>query len=107
MENNLIAPKSYKTQSIIVTVISGLMMCCYCAGTIPLVLGILGIVNSNKAESLFATGDVAGAEKAAKNAKTFSLIASIFIGLSILGIIIYIFAYGVTMATLADPDYFY
>tara|TARA_B100001287_G_scaffold150697_1_gene126845 strand:+ start:5350 stop:5655 length:306 start_codon:yes stop_codon:yes gene_type:complete len=100
------ALKSYKTQSIIVTVISGLMMCCYCAGTIPLVLGILGIVNSNKAESLFAAGDIAGAESAAKNAKTFSLIASIFIGLSILGFIAYIFIYGVTMAAF-DPAYYY
>lgn len=52
-----VPPKNYLVESILVTV-----LCC-------LPLGIVGIINATKVESLFAAGDHIGAQRAADEAK--------------------------------------
>lgn len=47
-------------------------------------LGIVGIVNSNKVNTLLATGDTAGALRTSNNAKTWAIVATV---LAVLGII--------------------
>jgi len=68
-------PKSYLTQSILVTV-----FCC-------MPLGIVGIVNAANVESRFYAGDKEGAERASKEAKKWTNIG-FWIGVS--GIVLYI-----------------
>lgn len=52
-----VPPKNYLVESILITV-----LCC-------LPLGIVGIINATKVESLFAAGDYVGAQHAADEAK--------------------------------------
>ena len=73
-------PKNWLVESILVTI-----LCC-------LPFGIIGIINASKVDSAFASGDIAGAEKAAAEAAKWTKIG-FFVGLSVLVLyFIYIFA---------------
>ena len=106
--SKLTTPKSWKLESIIATVV-GFLSCCCCFPFpfLAIPLGIVGIVNAAKAEKLFNSGDIEGGEKAAKNAKLFTLIS---FGLIAFGIILYFLwqflIMGTGFADLANPDYF-
>ena len=60
-----IPPKNWLVESILVTV-----LCC-------LPFGIAGIINASKVEGLFLAGDIAGANKAAADAKKMDNVWSI------------------------------
>lgn len=63
-------PKNWLIESILVT-----LFCC-------LPFGIAGIVNASKVESRFASGDVAGAQKAAEEAAKWTKIG-FFVGIGV------------------------
>lgn len=64
----------------IVSTVIATLTCC------PLgLLGIVGIVNSDKVNKLLAAGDAAGAMRASSTAKTWAIVATV---LAVLGIII-------------------
>jgi uncharacterized membrane protein len=58
-----------KTLSIIAIVV-GVLTC----GCLTLLFGILGLVFANKAQTLWAAGDVPGANSAASSARVFAII---------------------------------
>lgn len=70
-----ICPKTWMVESILVTI-----LCC-------LPLGIVGIVNASKVNSLFSAGDYAGAQKASAEAGKWTKIGA---GIGAVGIILYI-----------------
>ena len=59
-----------KTLSIIAIVV-GVITC----GCLTLILGILGVVFANKAQTLWTAGDVTGANSAASTARIFAIVA--------------------------------
>ena len=93
-------PKSWLIESILATVLPFLL----CSSIFSL-LGIIGIVNASKVESLFLRGDYAGSEEASKQARRWTKIAMwIAVGWIVLWIlaIIAIIAFGVSMAGIED-----
>ena len=64
-------PKNWLVESILVT-----LFCC-------LPLGIAGIINASKVEVLFLAGDIAGANKAAADAKKWTMYG-LFAGLAVI-----------------------
>ncbi|MDT8413979.1 MAG: CD225/dispanin family protein [Flavobacteriaceae bacterium] len=88
MENQTQAqpPKNWLLQSILVTVLT--FLCC--SNILGLPFGIAGIVNATSVDSKFNRGDFEGAEKAAKNAKKWTIVAAV---LALVSIIIYILLY--------------
>lgn len=63
----------------ILSTIIATLTCC------PLgLLGIIGIVNSNKVNTLLAAGDAPGALRASNTAKTWAIVASVLAGIGIL-----------------------
>ena len=64
-------PKNWLVESILVTV-----LCC-------LPFGIAGIINASKVEVLFLSGDIAGANKAAADAKKWTMYG-LFAGLAVI-----------------------
>ena len=64
-------PKNWLVESILVT-----LFCC-------LPLGIAGIINASKVEGLFLAGDIAGAKKAAADAKKWTMYG-LFAGLAVI-----------------------
>ena len=66
-----IPPKNWLVESILVTV-----LCC-------LPFGIAGIINASKVEVLFLSGDIAGANKAAADAKKWTMYG-LFTGLAVI-----------------------
>jgi hypothetical protein len=80
----MVKPKSYLTESIIVTVISA--FCCCMMNPISLVLGIIGIVKANKVDSSFNTGNASEAIQNAEAAKKLVLWAVI---IGVAGAILY------------------
>ena len=66
-------PKNWLVESILVT-----LFCC-------LPLGIAGIINASKVEGLFLAGDIAGANKAAADAKKWTMYG-LFAGLAVIGL---------------------
>jgi len=66
-----IPPKNWLVESILVT-----LFCC-------LPLGIAGIINASKVEGLFLAGDIAGANKAAADAKKWTMYG-LFAGLAVI-----------------------
>lgn len=85
-----VPPKNYLIESILVTI-----FCC-------LPLGIVGIINATKVESLYLSGDVSGAEKAANEAKKWTKIGLI-VGIVVAVIIIAIYGFGIfVMLTSAN-----
>ena len=76
-------PKNWLVESILAT-----LFCC-------LPLGIVGIINATKVESLWNSGDHAGAEKAAADAKKWTMLG-FWIGLAFIVLyIIFVFVIGV------------
>ena len=73
-----IPPKNWLVKSILVT-----LFCC-------LPLGIAGIINASKVEGLFLAGDIAGANKAAADAKKWTMYG-LFTGLTV--IVLYVLLY--------------
>ena len=71
-------PKNWLVESILVT-----LFCC-------LPLGIAGIINASKVEGLFLAGDIAGANKAAADAKKWTMYG-LFTGLTV--IVLYVLLY--------------
>ena len=81
-------PKNYLVESILVTI-----LCC-------LPFGIVGIINANKVEGLFAAGDYDGAQRAADDAKKwckYGLISGVTV--VVLYIIFYIFFFAAMMSS--------
>ena len=69
----------------ILSTIVATLTCC------PLgLLGIIGIVSSNKVNTLLASGDTAGAMRASGSAKTWATVATV---LAVIGIILNIYFY--------------
>jgi uncharacterized membrane protein len=58
-----------KTLAIIALVV-GILSC----GCLTIIMGILGIVYANKAQTLWSGGDIAGASSAASTARVFAII---------------------------------
>jgi uncharacterized membrane protein len=63
-----------KTLSIIAIVV-GVVTC----GCLTLIFGILGLVYANKAQALWNSGDVSGANSAASSARTFAIIGFVLV----------------------------
>ena len=76
-------PKNWLVESILVTI-----FCCF-----P--FGIVGLVHASQVESRFFLGDVAGAERAAAEARKWTMVA-IWVGISV--IVLYFLFVGVIMA---------
>ena len=76
MENENI--QNGKPDNLLIWSILSTVLCC-------LPLGIVAIIQSNKVDTLWAVGDQAGAQEAARQAKLFCLIS---LGCGILGYII-------------------
>ena len=93
-------PKSWMTESILVTVIPFLL----CSSMFSL-LGIIAIVSASKVESLFLRGEYAAADEAAKQAKKWTKITFwISIGWILLLILFFVgmLVFGFSMAGLSD-----
>jgi len=71
-------------QSIVAT-----LLCCLPAG-------VVGIIFASKSQSAAAVGDIAGAQRAAKTARTWTLVAVSAAVLTIVGYIVFIVAVGAT-----------
>lgn len=83
--------------AIIVTILCS----CSCLG---LVLGIIAIVNANKANNFFKTGMVAEGEAANKTAKTMVIIDLVLLAISVIFYIIYFAVVGGSLASLYGLD---
>lgn len=83
-------PENSMTLAIIGTVLGLCSPCC-----IGLIVGVIAIYMSTQVNSKFNTGDYAGAQSSAKNAKMMSYVA---IGLGVLGIIINIIYFAIVGA---------
>ena len=85
-------PKNWLVESILAT-----LFCC-------LIPGIVGIIYAAKVDSRFYAGDVAGAEDAAKTARTWTLVS---FGLGLTFIILYIGFIAFVAATDGDFDFYF
>ena len=63
-----------KTMAIIAIVVGALTCSC-----LTLIMGIIGVVFANKAQTLWSSGDVSGASSAASTARTFSIIGFVLV----------------------------
>ena len=85
-------PKDYKKQNIILMVVS--LFCCNCLGTVWLILGILGLMEANKVQTMYTLGNYQLAQKASEKAHKWVKYGTIgFVIteiLSIIGWILYI-----------------
>lgn len=59
-------PKDYKQQNIILMVVS--LLCCNCLGTVWLILGILGLMEANKVQTMYNLGNYQLAQMASEKA---------------------------------------
>ncbi|PHS65730.1 MAG: hypothetical protein COB12_06570 [Flavobacterium sp.] len=82
---NGIMPNNNMTLAIVATILGLCSPCC-----IGLILGIVAIVMASQVKNKYESGDIAGAESSAKNAKILSYIA---IGLLLLNLV-YLLAFG-------------
>ena len=71
-------PKDYTALAIIGTILSA------CTSCIGLITGIIAIVQNNKAKSLYAAGDVAGAYSAANTAKILLIVTWVLVAIGLL-----------------------
>ncbi|MBR1449216.1 MAG: CD225/dispanin family protein [Prevotella sp.] len=87
------APQDYKVWSII-NIVFG-VLCCGCCGIFGLVLGIMALLKSNDVSKYVAMGEegLVQAQEASGKAKTYNIIASIFVGLSVIVNILYLILY--------------
>lgn len=79
-------PKTWKTESIVITVLSASI----CCNLIALILGIIGIVKANSVESRYRAGDFMGAEKDSSTAKVLVIIGGVLVAITAIISIIYI-----------------
>ncbi len=81
-------PQDYKIWSIINIVLG--VLCCGCCGIIGLVLGIMALMKSNEVEKNIQMGEqgIMLAQEASSKAKTYNIIASVFVALSFIANII-------------------
>ena len=88
-------PKTWKTESIIITVLSGTI----CCNIITLILGIIGIVKANSVETKYRTGDIMGAKNDSSTAKILFIISAVLIAfIAIIYILVFIGA-------MNDPEF--
>ena len=71
-------PKDYTALAIIGTILSA------CTSCIGLITGIIASVQNNKAKSLYAAGDVAGAYSAANTAKILLIVTWVLVAIGLL-----------------------
>lgn len=82
-------PDSGQTKAIIATIV-GFLFCCP-----ALITGILAIVNANKVQGLWNSGDQAGARKAAEDANRFTMITFVLAGIGVvINIVYFVFVLG-------------
>jgi hypothetical protein len=67
----------------IIAIVVGVITC----GCLTLILGILGLVFANKAQTLWSAGDIEGARSAASTARVFSIIAFILVVIWLIAVI--------------------
>lgn len=93
-------PKTWLIESILATILPFIL-----CGSFLSLLGIIGIVNAAKVESLFTRGDFSGSQAASTQAGKWTKIAMwlgiAWVALWIIGIIL-IIAFGVSMAGVGD-----
>lgn len=80
--NYVETPTDYKVWSIVNIVLS--ILCCSCCGIIGLVLSIMALLKSNEVTTLMAQGNAMQAQEASGKAKLYNIIASIFVGISLI-----------------------
>lgn len=82
-------PDDYKKRNIILMVMS--LLCCNCLGTVWLILGILGLMEGNKVQSMYAIGNYNLAQRASEKAHKWAKIGTIgFVITEILSVIAWI-----------------
>ena len=81
-------PKSWLTESILVTIIP---LCCMCIFSL---LGIVAIVNASKVDVLYFAGQYQEAERVSKNAKMWFLITLTIFLVFLIGYILYMSVVG-------------
>ena len=84
-------PQDYKIWSII-NIVLGVLCCCNC-GFVSIIMGILALMKSNEVEKNIQMGEqgIMLAQEASSKAKTYNIVASAFIVLSIIvGFIVFI-----------------
>ena len=77
-------PQDYKIWSII-NIVLGVPCCCFC-GFVSIIMGILALMKSNEVEKNIQMGEqgIMLAQEASSKAKTYNIVASAFIVLSII-----------------------
>lgn len=85
MENQQL-PKNWLLESLLVTILT--FLCC--SNILGLPFGIAAIVNASSVESKFNRGDYISAERAAKNAKKWTIVTGV---LAVVSIIIFALLY--------------
>ncbi|MDR0836102.1 MAG: CD225/dispanin family protein [Tannerella sp.] len=89
----MIKPKSYQTESIIVTIVSTLC----CGSLISTILGIIAIVKSSKVDNDFRMGNIQEATQNSESAKKLTIWASV---IAVIWTIIAVILYFVAIAAL-------
>ena len=92
------APKDYKMQSIILIAVS--VFCCgVCAGVVNLVLGIMALLENNKIDGFYRTGNYEAAQAASDKAGKYCKIGFIVFGVGLVLEVIAYIIYFVIIAT--------
>jgi len=79
---------NYMAQAIVLTVLSGVMICCNCLSLLGLPFGIVAIVYANQVNTHLAAGDTARAWQASRNARTWCWVSfGIFLFSLLLGVV--------------------
>ncbi|NIJ69379.1 CD225/dispanin family protein [Xanthomonas sp. 60] len=84
--------------SIIVTILAFFVCCMSCVSFAGIITGIVAIVFGTKVNTLLSQGDLEGARRASRNARTWAWVTT---GLLILGIVVFV----VSLATLGVDGY--
>lgn len=87
-------PKNHMTLSIVGLVVS--ILTCGGACFISIVLSVIAIVFSNQVETKYRVGDIIGAEKDAKNAKTLSIISIVISAFALILLVFYVLVIGIS-----------
>lgn len=87
-------PKNHMTLSIVGLVVS--ILTCGGACFISIVLSVIAVVFSNQVETKYRVGDIIGAEKDAKNAKTLSIISIVISAFALILLVFYVLVIGIS-----------
>lgn len=87
-------PKNHMTLSIVGLVVS--ILTCGGACFISIVLSVIAVVFSNQVETKYRVGDIIGAEKDAKNAKTLSIISIVISAFALILLVFYVLVMGIS-----------